>query len=290
MPVLWVVVAVVLLAAVYWWWRWRSGAAGPGRCYYQIAVLVFAVGVATHTYLHWVTHPGFAANGYTHGHNFWFSMFYDLQTHPDWKRRYAPIYGDQTGDVLTEHACRLYLANHREEWPRWNPTGGDPFQAGFPQTGLEDLCRKAFFEFARRDPIYVAQVWLVYHPRVLLAYTGIFFRQYLSWLAPLPLVGLLGLGVICGLIAARPVVLDTITYAPVVAYLCVVAALPNVASVVIPETLTDYFTLLAIAIGMIITAAGAGMGLLISFAARSSSHGEMTQGAVAANAPSELVT
>jgi hypothetical protein len=281
---------MALLATLYWLWRRLFAGERPNSHYYSMAALTLAVAVSTYSYLHLTTHPGFAANGYTHGHNFWFSYVYDLQIHPDWKKRYAPIYGDESGDILTEHVCRLYLANHREEWPRWNPTGGDPFQAGFPQTGLEDLCRKAFFEFARRDPIYVAQVWLVYHPRVLLAYTGIFFRQYLSWLAPLPLVGLLGLGVICGLIAARPVVLDTITYAPVVAYLCVVAALPNVASVVIPETLTDYFTLLAIAIGMIITAAGAGMGLLISFAARSSSHGEMTQGAVAANAPSELVT
>jgi hypothetical protein len=262
--VLWVPIALVLLAALCWLWRWRWSAPGAKRSFSRIAGLAVTVAVATQAYLHSATHPGFAANGYTHGHNVWFGLFYELQTHPDWRRRYAAQYAGKDGDFLPDYAWRRYLAEHREEWPRWNPNGADPFQIGITQVGVEELCRKAFFEFAGHDPKFVAEVWLIHNPRTLVSYTRIFLKHDFSWVVPLPLIALLGLGLICSLVGSRPAVREVITYAPLVAYLCAMAALPNVASLIIPESLTDYFTLLAIAVAIGLVALGAGIGALVA--------------------------
>lgn len=259
--VLWVVVAAFLWAGFLWLLRRRFSIPIPTRNYYPIAALVIAVGALTHLYLRESAHPGIAANGFTSGHNVWFGMFYELQTHPDWKRRYAAQYDNKVGDFLPDYAWRRYLANHHEEWPRWNPQGEDPFHHGITQAGVEDLCRKAFFEFARHDPIFVMQVWLIYNPRALEAYTSIFLGQYLSWLVPFPFLVLIAIGIICGLLTPRSVAYELIFYVPATAFLCLMAVLPNVASLVIPESLSDYFDLLAIFIAMIPVAVGVGLGL-----------------------------
>ena len=99
--VIWVVVAIVGLAALYWLRRRGLSARASGRLYGPIALLVVAVGASTQFYLHWTAHPGIAANGFSSGHNVWFGIFYNLQTHPDWERRYAAKYGSEHGDDLS---------------------------------------------------------------------------------------------------------------------------------------------------------------------------------------------
>ncbi len=266
--VMWVVVAMVGLAALYWLRRRHSAAPVPERSYYPIALLALAVAAATQLDLHWTAHRGIAANGFSFGHNVWFGLFYNLQTHPDWTPHYAAKYGNEHGDYLTQHACLLYLADHREEWPRWNPWGLDPYNSGISQVGLETMCRKAFFEFARNDPKFVVEVWLIYNTRSVVNYTARILQQYLAWLVPFPLLALAGLGLICGLLASRRALRDTIIYIPLTAYLCLIAVLPNWASLVMAESLTDYFDLLAVTIGMAILAAGIALGVVMVEALR----------------------
>jgi hypothetical protein len=260
--VVWVVVAVLGLTGLYWLRRRRSADSIPKRSYYPVALLVVAVATATLLDRHWTAHPGIAANGYSPGHNLWFALFYNLQSHPDWGRRYAAKYGNEHGDDLTRHACLLYLADHREEWPRWNPQSADPFNFRMTEVGMETMCRKAFFEFARNDPKFVVQVWLVYNTRAIAVYTLTFLRKYVVWLAPFS-IALAGLGLICGPVISRPN-RDAIVYVPLTAYLCLVAVLPNWASLVIQESLTDYFDLLAITIAMAVVSIGISIGACLS--------------------------
>lgn len=247
---MWVVVAMLALAGLYWLRRWRSPATTPTQSYYPVLLLVLAVAASTIIDRHWTAHPGIAANGYSSGHNVWFALFYNLQTHPQWSQRYAAKYGSETGDVLTRHACLLYLAEHREEWPRWNPRSENPFQLGISSVGLELMCRKAFFEFLRNDPMFVIEVWTIYNTRSLMHYTLDFLREYVGWATPLAFIVLAGLGLVCGTLRLQPACDDATTYLRLSIFLCLVAALPNWASVIIPESLTDYLDLLAISVGM----------------------------------------
>ena len=153
LTVLWIIPAAILLVAFYWLSRWRrSSASAPRKNYYSVATLIAIIAAFTQLYLHGSAHPGIAANGFTSGHNVWFGMFYELQTHPDWKTRYAAEYGNKDGDFLPDYAWRRYLKNHHEEWPRWNPHGDDPFHIGITQIGVEEALSQGVFRVCQPRP------------------------------------------------------------------------------------------------------------------------------------------
>ena len=162
----WIVVAFTILALLHSRRATATVTAISRRRYWAVAISVLVIFSAVHLHLRWATHPGASANGYTSGHNFWFTMFEDLQNHqPEWKTRFAARYKNKSGDELVEFAWRDYLARHPEEWPRWNPNRTDPFQVGITQVGIEALCRKTFLEFFRNHPKFVLETWTYYNTR-----------------------------------------------------------------------------------------------------------------------------
>jgi hypothetical protein len=260
----WVLVAAVLLSALHWIFRRHS----PSyqllkRRYYLLLGGIFGIVLLTNVYLAVTSHPGLAANGYVARHNVWHALFYNLQTHPDWKARYGAEYDNKDGDFLPIFAGRRYLANHPDEWARWNPDRGDPFQIAISQVGIEYLIKQAFVEFARRDPGFALQTWTYYNPSTLYYYSSVFLRQYLAWMPAGLLAGLIGLGFLCGVTASAKSSRQMLASIPILALLCLISVLPNWATVVIQTSMTDCFELLAILATIVLVDFGLTAGLAV---------------------------
>jgi hypothetical protein len=265
--VLWVVPAAVLLAALVWMFCRRSPKyRTQGKRHIAIVGALLGIVVLANVYTKAVTHPGSAANGYTSGHTLWWPLFYNLQWHPDWPRRYAPDYGNRTGDDLVEFAARQYLANHREDWPRLNPEGRDAFELTFSQETVEYLCRRLFFEFVARDPYFVLEVWTRVNFRLVEDFTSNFVRSFLGWARTCFLAALVGFGFVFGLVASTRSIRELVAFVPLAAFLCATSLAPNWAIIIIPTSLTDYFVLLAIFLSVSFIAFGVGGGILTRMA------------------------
>lgn len=261
----WIVVAFAILALLHSRRASSTTTATSKRRYWAVAISALVIFSAVHLHLRWATHPGVSANGYTSGHNFWFTMFEDLQNHqPEWKTQFAARYRDKSGDELVEFAWRDYLARHPEEWSRWNPNRTDPFQVGITQAGIEALCRKTFLEFFKNHPKFVLETWTYYNTRGSVLISLWFLEQYWNWLFPAIAFALVGLGAVFSMTTSKAVVQSLLYSVPLIAYLSLVSILPNWATILINSSLTDYFNLLAITGAMGIIALGIGLGLIFS--------------------------
>jgi hypothetical protein len=260
MTVLWVVLAAVLLATLVWMFCRRSPKyRTQGKRHIAIVGALLGIVVLTNGYTKAVSHPGSAANGYTAGHTLWWPLFYNLQTHPDWKTRYAPDYGNRTGDDLVGFAARQYLANHREEWPP------DAFER---QETIEYLCRRLFFDFIARDPYFALEVWTRVHFRAVEYYTSNFVHSFLGWGRTGFLAVLVGLGFVFGLAASMRNIRELVAFVPLAAFLSLISLAPNWAIVLINTSLTDYYVLLAIFLSVTFVAFGVGGGIVTRMAGR----------------------
>jgi hypothetical protein len=256
----WVILALFVLAAVYWVWRRRVRPTAPKRRYWSVAAFALTVLVATHLYSNFVRNPGLAAIGAVSYHNVWFTLVEKLYYDPDWEARYGAEYDHKTFDEMASLFCHRYLARHKEEWPRWNPSNGDPYQVGLSGVGMEDLCRKAFFEFFRNDPKYVLNNFLVVGTKRAIDMGATIVAEYVHWLWGIPFTFLIAIGAISGLIGTRRVLLSTLGYVPLALYLAAVAVSPNWLTYLTDLTMTDYFVMLAITAGVAIVAVGAALG------------------------------
>ena len=266
----WVLVAALLLFALHWIFRRHS----PSyqllkRRYYLLLGGIFGIVLLTNVYLAVMSHPGRAANGYVARHNVWHALFYNLQTHPDWKDRYGVEYDNKDGDFLPIFAARRYLANHPDEWARWNPNRGDPFQIAISQVGIEYLIKQAFVEFVERNPLFALQIWTDYNPRTLYLYSSVFLRQYLAWMPTGLLAGLIGAGFLCGVVASTQDRRRMLASIPILALLCLISVLPNWTTVVIQTSMTDSFELLSILATIVLVAFGLTVGFAVRVASRS---------------------
>ena len=267
MTVLWVVSAAVLLATLAWMFCRRSPKyRTQGKRHIAIVAALLGIVVLTNVYTKAVTHPGSAANGDTAGHTLWWPLFYNLQFHPDWETRYAPDYGNRTGDDLVGFAARQYLANHREDWPRLNPEGRDAFELALSQETMEYLCRRIFFEFITRDPYFALEVWTRFNFRSVEYYTSNFVQSFLGWARTGFLAVLVGFGFVFGLAASTRSIRELVAFVPLAAFLSVISLAPNWVIVIIPTSLTDYFVLLAIFLSVAFVAFGVGGGILTRMA------------------------
>jgi len=259
----WVILAFVLLAAVYWWWRRRFAPTTAKRRYWSVAVVALAIGLMTHLYSDVVRHRAATAHGDVPGHNVWFTVFETLYYNPNWNARYGAEYNNLTYDEMVQFACRRYLARHKEEWPRWNPSNGDPYTIPMASVGIEQLCRKAFFEFFRNDPKFVLATWLVYNTQRAIVLGADMAAQYLQWLWGIPSLFLIGVGAIAGLISRRSVARLALGYVPLTLYFTTMAVAPNWLTVLNTNTMTDYFVMLAITTGTAILAVGIVVGIIM---------------------------
>jgi hypothetical protein len=141
----------------------------------SFGILVGAM-LAYMLYVSVALHPVYSQNGEIKHHVLWHDVFYQLQTHPHWKEKYAIQFDRATGDLLPDVAAMKYLAQHPSADP-WIYLTED--HANLTVAAREAYTRKAFFEFLRNDPRFVFEAMLWYKIKRM---------TYLSvnWLGSLP--------------------------------------------------------------------------------------------------------
>ena len=78
-------------------------------------------------------------------HTFWEPIYYDLQLHPDWNKKYAAEHQWSTGDDVAKIGAKLYEQRHH--LPQWTS-----------ELGYERDVRGAYMDFVLNDPWYVVQL------------------------------------------------------------------------------------------------------------------------------------
>jgi hypothetical protein len=162
---IWVPFGLVILGTALWLSR-RSP-----RSLWPLGMLL-GIWVVHAVYIIQVLNPIYARTGGTGSHTIWHSIYYSLQVHPNWKTKYGESHRNATGDNQPWAAAENYLARHPIQ------KGDVPlyFDDGYPSyVGMEKYVRAAFFEFARSDPKFVIETFLIYKPRELFLLTGKYF-------------------------------------------------------------------------------------------------------------------
>lgn len=101
-----------------------------------------------------------SANG-TRSHAVWHNVYMGLGFHPDAISKYELLPDDST---IYKHAYK-YLATNEEAVNRLGIAGTKYYEPVFIPLGwggYDKVVKQMFFDFARRDPKYVAEVFLMY--------------------------------------------------------------------------------------------------------------------------------
>ena len=89
-------------------------------------------------------------------HTFWEPLYYDLQLHPDWQRKYGAQHNGQTGDEAAIVAVQSYRERHGLLHNKDDFFWGDEKDLLTAQA-FEKYIRAAYLEFVRNDPWFVVQ-------------------------------------------------------------------------------------------------------------------------------------
>jgi hypothetical protein len=150
------------------------------------------------THMLWVTitlHPVYRSKGEISHHVFWQSLFYQLQFHPRWDKKYAASYDFATFDQLPLLAAKKYLIGHP-------PLDAEdvyltPDRQYLRVAAAESYARKAFFEFFANDPAFVLESLLIYNPLGM----AVVFIGYLSSLAQITATQFIGMFIVTVILA-----------------------------------------------------------------------------------------
>lgn len=255
--VYWVVAAALILAAVQWFFMRRRTPVEQQRRYTLTLAGLLALVALNNVYVKIATHPGLAVKGYTATHALWGSLFYSMQFHPDWQTRYSAEFEHNVGDGVATFAWQRYLAKHPEEGAPYRDLDGNITQAL-----IEQMTKKAFIEFANRDPLFVLYIYAFQNPLTIYKEGEGMIGVVGKGIPVVFPVFLIAFGFIFGIVSSRANLRLLIVSVPLVALLCFVSSLPSWATVVMSTSLTDFFVLLVIVGIMLMVVFGAGGGLI----------------------------
>jgi hypothetical protein len=179
---LWIIIALFLLLVVSTsveLWRqglrgWRSNLAA------HWAIVVFFIVIAGHAaFVRHNLNPAYAQQHDLSNHNFWNLLLDQLQMHPDFHRKYGPLFGGAQGDDLPFVASRLYVERHPSQ-----ASIDDYFEDRLTLAAVEKYSRAVLFDLARQDPTFVAETFLYYNVLALVNT----FRFHFTSLAYTPLL------------------------------------------------------------------------------------------------------
>jgi hypothetical protein len=114
----------------------------------------------------WSVNPIYRQEGWLQHHAMWHSIYYSLQFHPDYAERYGAYHDGQGGDAMPMAAALRYVKEHPEE------DKPDIYLApkALKMSAMERLDRLAFFEFARRDPLFTFQTFFMVKGKLIAEY------------------------------------------------------------------------------------------------------------------------
>jgi hypothetical protein len=110
------------------------------------ALPIFLCMAAVTVFVETITDPRLVEMGGMKGHAFWQSIYYNLQLHPDWTKKYSDQHAGATGDEAVWVAVKAYRKRYHLE--------SEPLT----QISYEKQTRAVFFEFIRNDPWYFIEL------------------------------------------------------------------------------------------------------------------------------------
>ena len=102
-------------------------------------------------------HPAYREGGWLQHHAMWHSIYYSLQYHPDFVKKYGAAHYDMKGDAMPIGAALAYVKGHPEE----EKPGIYLVPGHLKYAEMERLVKLAFFEFFRKDPLFVIQAFVI---------------------------------------------------------------------------------------------------------------------------------
>jgi hypothetical protein len=127
-----------------------------------LAVLLIIASLQT-LFLAFNPHSVYGKGGELGHHGLWHALFYQLQYHPDWQKRYASEYDNASGDNLPHVVARKYLLQHPSTKTEDIYLDADHKQ--IKAQARELLVRRAFIDFFINDPKFVIENILIYNVR-----------------------------------------------------------------------------------------------------------------------------
>jgi len=202
---LWVVAALSLswlLLAAFAWLR--------GRLHFRDALAMksplslFALGallisvVAVFLITKAVAPPLYSAHGEILRHTFWHGMFYGLQAHPEWEKKYGESVEGASDDamplVATKIAIRKLPAQDQRQYLD---------RDGWPtREAVERFSRILFFEKVRDDPEFIAYTFFVIRPLRMAETSHDFYESLFQRISRANIVILVGALILIGAVAA----------------------------------------------------------------------------------------
>ena len=255
--VYWVVAAALILATLQWVFLRRRMPVEQKKRRLLILAGLLALVALNNIYVKITTHSGLAVRGYTATHTLWGSVFYSMQSHPDWRTRYGAEFEHNVGDGVASFAWQRYLAKHPEEGAPYRDWDGNITQAL-----IEQMTKKAFIEFAKRDPFFVLDMYVLHNPRMIYTQGAAMIREVGRGIPAIFPVFLVALGLVIGIVSSRASMRLLFVSVPLVALLCFISSLPSWATLVIATSMTDFFVLLVIVEMMLMVVLGAGGGFI----------------------------
>jgi hypothetical protein len=175
---IWVILAIMALAIVL---AISGTLHGRLKIFRMWPAAVLLIVWALHAfYVSIALHPVYREKGEISHHVFWHAVFYQLQFHPQWDKKYGQLFDNAHYDDLPLTAAKKYLSMHPPPHPEAIYLTED--RNYLKMSAAETYIRKAFVEFLRQDPKFVIESMFVYNPlgmyRVL--------RSYLSSLDGIP--------------------------------------------------------------------------------------------------------
>ena len=102
-------------------------------------------------------HPTYKEGGWLQHHAMWHSIYFSLQFHPDFVEKYGAAHYGMKGDAMPIGAALAYVKGHPEE----EKPGIYLVPGHLKYAEMERLVKLAFFEFFRKDPLFVIQAFVI---------------------------------------------------------------------------------------------------------------------------------
>jgi hypothetical protein len=183
--------------------------------------------------------PRLEADGWMRKHNFWFTAYYNIQYHPDWKTKYRDKHGGTSGDGPAMFALNKYIKQNNLDFK--NNKEAYRKDGGLKHIYMEKYSRAVLLHFLVDDPKYIYEAYLINNAVSIYNFIRDSVRRII------PTMGWKIWGVLFAAISVlvleiqrcREKLSDVVVGGAAILLLPAVAVLPNYLSVIIGDSMGD---------------------------------------------------